>query len=42
MLIYFASAQFRKSSLPDVNINFGPIDGVIWPIKGDMQNTTAG
>jgi hypothetical protein len=27
---------------PVVNINLGPIDGVICPKMGDVQNTTAG
>ena len=27
---------------PVININLGPIDGVIWPKMGDVQNTTAG
>ena len=27
---------------PPINMNFGPIVGMICPIKGDVQNTTNG
>lgn len=34
--------QLPHRNTPDINMNFGPIVGIICPIKGEVQNTTAG